>query len=300
MREWIPMKVPLPFRRDKKIGGWQNRLPAVPPEFDVTFTGGLGAQILSLGIVLSAVNQGDAVGADLRYFDTPPLSAKGQRPAHWGWALGGIGWSREDVMNLAAPRSAKSSKPLLQDGRMKFQLAMEALQRPEIQKEFPTRAVSTILRELSVSILDESRPYVAFHIRRGDYINVGAALVDLADYVLQARVFSKIFTTAFFLSDSEFPKTFVEQVSHLFTEPLFLSGLDADPCLIHHLLRNAAVHVGSNGQFSLTAGLLSEQLFLTPARWFGPAESPIDDYFRANSTFTLPSRLTSLSTINAT
>jgi hypothetical protein len=56
----------------------------------VTFTGGMGAQMISAAIYLSMKNDGLPVYADLSYFDKPESVAAAGKPgdcSHWSWQL---------------------------------------------------------------------------------------------------------------------------------------------------------------------------------------------------------------------
>lgn len=229
----------------------------------VSFTGGTGAQILSLAIVADLRSRGEACGVDLSYFDRAARrAAPGEGVSTWAWGLDYLGFSRESVASMST--LTQSNGRTLRDSPEKLRLALDALSRSSISAMFPNQSSEKTFENLGVKTRRKDFRYAAFHLRRGDYLNVASHVVPDSAYVSAAKRVSTIVSCAVVVSDSEVPRSLVEKFQTLFTEIIILDDPDSSPGDLHHLLRNATIHIGSNGQFSLTAGLLSRGLFLLP------------------------------------
>ncbi len=240
-----------------------------PQPFTVSFTGGLGAQIFGLAIVLAFRRRNIPVGVDLSYFNQHPRLAKeGGGVSIWGWALDLFGMTQEAVSELATAEVSRQV-PLLPDSPLKFILGVESLSDPEIQKSFPGVDTATVGRALGLNRLVTSEPYVAFHLRRGDYLNIGSHVVPEEYYLDLVPKLADIMKSAVVRSDSSLSENFHSVFEANFQRVEFVEGPAYDSGQVHHLLRNAAVQVGSNGQFSLTAGILGRGLMLRPKVWAG-------------------------------
>ena len=105
---------------------WLHRRIERTRSICVTFTGGLGAQILSSAIYYHFVQRGFHTVADLSYFNNEHRIAKpgetGQI-SHWNWEMSSYGMRPE---SLARHSTSSSLPPTLQDGALKFSLAMQA------------------------------------------------------------------------------------------------------------------------------------------------------------------------------
>ena len=236
------------------------------PPLIVSFTGGIGAQILSLAIVLDLRMQGRTFGVDLSYFDQEPFVADpGGGVSIWPWGLDFLGYSSTNVLDFAP--LASSEGELLPDSLRKLRLGVSALSNPCVRGRFPGRLQADSFRALGVKRLPLEAPYVAFHLRRGDYLNVASHIVPESDYIQLSARLSSTLAGAVVVSDSKISSEFRDILEERFENIEVLDGLEHNPGEVHHLLRNASIHVGSNGQFSLTAGLLSDALYLAPKRF---------------------------------
>ena len=115
-----------------------------PKKVIVTFTGGMGAQILSAAIYFSMKNSGKEVYADLTYFDTPEnIAIEGQigQPSHWAWQLKPFGLLPSDFESYTGKKAA--SEDLIVDGSRKISLALSALQCKSVQQYFPIANLTT-------------------------------------------------------------------------------------------------------------------------------------------------------------
>lgn len=241
----------------------------------VTFSGGLGAQILSLAIVLDFHRRNIPVGINLDYFSQQPrIAGPGEGISVWPWGLDLFGFSYQQVLDLSN-FGRETRAPILEDSPQKFALGVEALLRPEIRNQFPSIPVPHNFDALGLEIHDSRNRYVAFHLRRGDYLNVASYLVPDFAYTELASKVSKAFDCAIVVSDSYLNSQTRNFFTQEFNRVEILEGPEHDSGQIHHLLRNSAMHFGSNGQFSLTAGVLGDGLFFRPKPWFGQ-DSPYD------------------------
>lgn len=243
-------------------------------EILVTFTGGLGAQILSAAIYFYLKGDGSKVYADLDYFKQPGKTAtpgnKGE-VSHWNYELGEYGLSLEKFTIKKRENSffKRNKIVVVSDGADKFRLAIDALRQPEVREFFPiTRSVAEKCRRIS-----GNHDYLCIHIRRGDYVNVASHLVDDMDFLNLAKSLSKFVPAVIVISDSEVSDMINEGLHELFAHCSFVIG--GNPHVAHALIRQAKYLICSNSQFSLSAALLNQvgqQIFL-PTQWFGGADS---------------------------
>lgn len=234
----------------------------------VTFTGGLGAQILSLAIVHGLRQQKIDVAVDLSYFElTPRVARAGEAHSIWEWQLGPMGIEIDEVQKLAT--STATGLPVLEDSPAKFSLGIQALQNSAIREKFPEPETAATANSLRLGEDFFRSPFIAMHLRRGDYMNVSSHVVPDSHYFDAMTSLAETVNTIVIASDSELPRTLQDAAESLFATSVFLDKPDYAPHAVHNLLRLAAIHVGSNGQFSLTAGLLGQGLFLRPMKWFG-------------------------------
>lgn len=242
----------------------------------VTFTGGLGAQILSAAIYFDLHWEGRKIYADLEYFKksakTATVGNKGEI-SHWNYELEAYALPLS-AFSLRTPKKTlfKRNKPtVIADGVDKLRLAIKALRKPEVRKHFP---VSQAIIQESQRIIG-NRDYLCIHIRRGDYVNVASHLVDDMDFVNMARTISRFVPSVVVISDSEVSAITMKNLNELFEHCSFVVG--GNPHIGHNLIRQANYLICSNSQFSLSAALLNEvsqQIFL-PTKWFGDGESDL-------------------------
>lgn len=259
-------------------GGKKSQAPPI-----VSFTGGIGAQILSLAIVLEHNKSSRPIGVDLSYFEQEPRQASlGEGVSIWPWGLDFLGFPIERVSALS--NIQRNEGLLLSDSPQKLAMGVSALVDPGLKGIFPRKEPELNFSALNISDLRGKDRYVALHLRRGDYLNVASHLVPDQAYAALAARLSNVIPNAILISDST-PDVKSEMILRgQFEKFLVIGGLEHNPGEVHHLLRNAAIHVGSNGQFSLTAGLLSEGLYLAPKR-FVTGEDDINLFISSLSEF---------------
>lgn len=237
----------------------------------VTFTGGMGAQIISAAIYFSLKGEGRAVFADLSYFDKAEHIAtdgKAGEISHWSWQLEPFGLTL--ISFETASGLAKRDIELIEDGPRKGALGITALKQPQIQKRF----------EIAMGIDDIlpagfSSGYLCIHVRRGDYLNVASHLVADREFIGLAEKFTGLVKYVAVVSDSPIDDSFRRAVSASYEQAVFLDSTDAFTS--HRIMRNARILIGSNSQFSLIAALLNPQaLVALPKQWFGQGNHAIE------------------------
>jgi hypothetical protein len=237
----------------------------------VTFTGGMGAQIISAAIYFSLESEGRLVYADFSYFDKQEHVAIAGSPgecSHWSWQLEAFGLHPSSFEKT--PSIAERDIELIEDGPQKLALGIKALRRPDIQKRFDiSRHTDDILPS------EFSNNYLCIHVRRGDYVNVASHLVSDHEFIGIATKFSGLFRHIVIISDSEIPQSFRQAISQKFEQAIFLDK--ADVFTSHRIMRNARALICSNSQFSLIAALLnSSALVVLPRQWFGADDRKIE------------------------
>ena len=242
----------------------------------VTFTGGMGAQVISAAIYFLLRDEGRKVYADLSYFERQPHVAVAGNPgdiSHWDWQLQSFGLSPE--LFERSPKMHRSKFKLIQDGKEKSYLGFKALTIPSIQKYFSVgKSLEEILPQEFIS------NYLCIHVRRGDYINVASCLVGDDMFIELATKIAGLVSGVVIVSDSAINHSFRKAICNVYQKALFLDEVDA--ITAHRIMRNARILICSNSQFSLIAALLNERaLVFLPKTWFGKGnlalEVPINE-----------------------
>lgn len=237
----------------------------------VTFTGGMGAQIISAAIYFSLKSEGREVYADLSYFDRAERVAtigNAGEISYWSWQLDPFGISRDSFE--VATAYAKREVELIEDGPKKMSLGFGALRQPEVQEHFAiTKNVDGVLPP------GVSSGYLCIHVRRGDYVNVASHLVSDREFFELAKKFVGLLKYLVVVSDSPIESKFRKTIAAGYEQAVFLDNIDAFTS--HCVMRNARILVCSNSQFSLIAALLSTQaLVVLPKQWFGGKHRAIE------------------------
>ncbi|MBK1681982.1 alpha-1,2-fucosyltransferase [Rhodoferax fermentans] len=248
----------------------------------ITFSGGMGAQIISAAIYFSKKRAGELVYADLSYFETPEHVATAGNPgdcSHWSWQLGpfGLEYQSFETATEAVRRVAK----VVVDGPEKMQWGLAALAEPEAQDVF--RIADNLPDALPVSVVGG---YLCVHIRRGDYVNVASHLISDDAFIEQAAKFSGLLNAVVVLSDSPISSKVKQAMSTYFNITVYLDNADAFTA--HRIMRNARVFICSNSQFSLIAAMLNRSaLVLIPKQWFSGEDRVIERSIQSLCSFQL-------------
>lgn len=237
----------------------------------VTFTGGMGAQIISAAIYYALKDEGREVLADLSYFDKEERVAtvgKAGDVSHWPWQLDPFGLSRSSFEEAAT--YSKRDVALIEDGPQKMMLGLNALKRPKVQERFA-------LADDSDGILPPgfAAGYLCIHVRRGDYVNVASHLISDREFIELTGKFVGLVKYLVVVSDSPIEGAFRLSLSAGYEQVMFLDN--ADVVTAHRIMRNARILVCSNSQFSLIAALLNTRaLVVLPKQWFGQNDRAIE------------------------
>jgi hypothetical protein len=237
----------------------------------VTFTGGMGAQLISAAVYFSMKNAGQSVYADLSYFEKPEHVALAGTPgdcSHWSWQLDCFGLSPASFDT--SPNLTKRNADILHDGPQKIELGLKALVLPEIQNLFK---ISAKLDDVLPAAFADG--FLCIHLRRGDYVNVASHLITDDEFITLSRKFSGFVKHVVVLSDSPIKADFRSAISSCFQEAAFLDNTDAYTA--HRIMRNASILICSNSQFSLIAAMLNPTaLVLIPKQWFAEKDRLIE------------------------
>jgi hypothetical protein len=241
----------------------------------VSFSGGMGAQMISAAIYFMLLERGQRVLADMRYFDQPPHSAvvgNLGEVSRWPWQLDCFGMDRAQFEALGALPAKAAQR--IDDGALKLKLGIEALRLPAVQQRFP-------IPEWIDDVLGGGflAPYLCIHIRRGDYLNVASHLIGDTQFIAMARNYATLVNQAVVVSDSPIAPAVRQSLSSLFARIEFKDDIGTFDT--HRVMRKARVLIGSNSQFSLIAALLNtEGMALLPQQWFGPGLEDLENAVR--------------------
>ncbi|HEY6093497.1 MAG TPA: alpha-1,2-fucosyltransferase [Gallionellaceae bacterium] len=245
----------------------------------ITFTGGMGAQIISAAIYFFLQDKGQEVVADLSYFDKNEKVArvgnKGE-VSHWSWQLSLFGLAPDSFQS--ATNYSRRTVNLIEDGPVKSRLSIEALREPAIQARFALP--DDCLKDLPL----KPGSYLCIHVRRGDYVNVASHLVSDEEFFQIAERFKGLLNHLVVVSDSPIEAGFRERISASYAEATFLDNIDA--FTTHCVMRKARILVCSNSQFSLIAALLNPAgLVVLPKQWFGPGDEALEAPIHSSCNF---------------
>jgi hypothetical protein len=237
----------------------------------VTFTGGMGAQIISAAIYWHLKESGREVRADLSYFDKSERVAtvgKVGEVSHWSWQLGPFGLERSSFDEAGS--YSKRDVDLIEDGPRKMALGIAALRSKGMQARLPVMGVPS-----GVLPAGFANDYLCVHVRRGDYVNVASHLVSDDEFFELAGKFAGLVKHLVVVSDSPIEAGFRNSISTGFEHTAFLDDIDA--WTSHCVMRKARVLICSNSQFSLIAALLNPRaLVVLPKQWFGEKDKAIE------------------------
>jgi hypothetical protein len=241
----------------------------------ISFTGGMGAQILSAAILFHLKSKGYSVKADLDYFKkdlhVATIGNKGEI-SHWDWQLDDYGLTLDVIKKLDQHAECKEADIYyLPDGHLKMRLAMQALKFVEVKEQFKMPQIDRLLTSCPEvqSLYTNQESYICIHIRRGDYVNVASHIVSDDAFILLAKKFKHLVDSVVIVSDSLLGEDFKDQVRLQFRQAVFLDNSAVSPFLTHCIMRNSSILVCSNSQYSLSAGVLNEGLVVIPKLWLG-------------------------------
>ena len=248
----------------KRLARVRALFTRAPDATVISFSGGMGAQIISAAIYYMLRERGERVFADMRYFEQEArvaVTGNAGEVSLWPWQLDCFG-IQPSAFHTSENSQVTSFAERIDDGARKLELGIEALRLPQVQARFPVPpGIEDVLGS------NCNAPYLCIHIRRGDYVNVASHLVGDAQFIAMARNYAALVQNAVVVSDSPIAPEIRQTLSALFARTEFKDDISAFDT--HRLMRKAHVLVGSNSQFSLIAALLNtEGMIALPRKWF--------------------------------
>lgn len=247
----------------------------------VTFTGGMGAQIISAAIYFSAREAGRDVFADFSYFAKPEKRAevgKIGECSQWAWQLSPLGLTPESF-RMAPKKYTKKNADILHDGPRKLTLGLNALASSTVRSLFE---ISNDQSDILPANFREG--YLCIHVRRGDYVNVASHVILDGEFENLAKKFSGLVRHVAVISDSPLSHSFRDTVSSIFRSVSFQDNTDAFTA--HRIMRGSRILICSNSQFSLIAAALNPSaLVLIPKQWFSGKDRNIEGPLHSRCSF---------------
>jgi glycosyltransferase involved in cell wall biosynthesis len=261
-------------------------------QIDLDFAGGLGAQLLSLGIYLGLIASGIRVKANLKYFTLPAADYSTREdglPTHWDWALKPYGYSIGAVQALSDSQSRVSNFSIsIHDGILKSRLRNELSRFILNDRMIPDVVLNSDLESIrEVKRLAGSTGYVALHLRRGDYRAVASHIVEDRTSVECALLVSSIANSIVVCSEEVPPPSVSERLRDRYQNVFFFDIQKLSQYGAVHIFRNSKVFVMSNSQLSYIGASLSRGLALSPRKWFGDEHRILNDLINDDSDFLL-------------
>jgi hypothetical protein len=221
----------------------------------ITFSGGLGAQVLSASSYFLLEKYGYEVYADMSYFIDRPFDPP---PGYFSWVsqwdysldIYGIQQDSFKVCNR------ESVDVIIDDNYnpKKLPLARLALLDPQIRARF--KVLSADFDALLDCFSLRNKPFLVAHYRQGDFLRVSTPVPsELFTSVLER--FSGVIKDCIILSDSPLPEFMTRSLQNI-TEMEIFAAIGGNPADAHNLIRSAKVVICSLSQFSLTAALLND------------------------------------------
>jgi hypothetical protein len=251
----------------------------------ITFTGGLGAQILSAAAYFYLEKRDKQVRASLDYFKLPPRIAKPGNKGEisiWKWELG--------AMSIFPERFDQTSllgSKIIHDGEEKLQLALKGLSVQSIRDRFFIVEEAKTAKEAIFG----SDKYICAHVRRGDYTNVASFLMPDGAFIKAISMMTKIVTKLLVVTDTEPNTAFMNELRSLQIETHILVG--GDVAVTHGLMRLSDILICSNSQLSYTAAALrpSDVLTFMPTKHEAGLNSPTNKFLNSVGDFQIATRL---------
>ena len=253
----------------------------------ISFTGGMGAQIISAAIYMDLKLQGYDVYADFRYFEEKPEVQ--QQYSLWDWQLGCYGLTMKDFKRYEISNLQLLMSKYIKDGDEKTQLALLAMDKKYIVDKFfkYTDKFKYNIKKLLENNFLLTDSYLCVHIRRGDYLKVASHLVP-EEYFLEPIGRTKSFLkTIVVISDSPVSENFKKFIGHDFKNIIIYDSGFLDFAISHYLMTKASILICSNSQFSWTAGKLASGVVLIPTKWFGGQENSQEKLILGKSKFSI-------------
>jgi hypothetical protein len=221
--------------------------------YEITFTGGMGAQIISAALYMKLISEGRRVFADLSYFDrefddTKPCT-------HWNWAISSYGYDKDSFKQC---RNHRYTRIKVRDGLWKFNQGILALSHKNAQEWFMLKNadVNRLIKKIGDFRAQKS---LVLHIRRGDFVKLDSYTISDKKIIRLLKNFSGIMDDIYILSDevyTEDSEIFIE-IKKLYKSVYFIPSSLINEYESHIIMRSAKNLIVANSQFSITAGVLN-------------------------------------------
>lgn len=218
----------------------------------ITFTGGLGAQIISASAYFFIQSTEGECFADTSYFDySPRIAHPGTGGvSHWAWELGCYGLERSSFKSCS---NYAQTTILSDESTEKGLISRQGLKAQGIRDLFPISAET----RLEVMRIVDSTPYTCLHVRRGDYLNVASHIISDDTVFRMAQRLAGYSKLLVIVSDTPLSVYLTNQLKTLKTSGTLVTG--GAPQLAHALMRLSEILVCSNSQLSFTAAMLRDE-----------------------------------------
>tara|TARA_Y100000589_G_scaffold21617_1_gene17960 strand:+ start:28 stop:861 length:834 start_codon:yes stop_codon:yes gene_type:complete len=232
---------------------------------EVSFSGGLGNQIISLLALEYLKKRGLRTSVNLDFFNKSLrnlLISKNVTIREWELEEY-IGIKQNALLGTNKKQnSIKNYK--LNDGILKIFFALEGSKDKNILS-------SINISKNDQDILNENKllkPYICVHLRRGDYLNVATYVLPTNTSLSITKMFSSLCKIVVITSDSEILSKDINFLySSGFEKVIVISSGSA--IKTHTIMRNSEILITSNSQFSYSAALFSNGITFIPKKWFG-------------------------------
>ena len=237
----------------------------------VWFDGGLGCQLMGMCTFLALQSSGRHPDVDVSYFDDAfraDAMARGDTRTFRPWELDRYGIDRH---SLPQRKDRSRVRPTVAEEFAQQKSALFGLGSSTFSSHFPiVQEAKDLLKRYSL----QDRPYIAIHLRRGDYLLVAARLVALSDILaMYQRIYAHDEMPILILSDTELAPHDQQLLHENLPGRNISVEIVGDPHVAHGAMRMSSLLITSNSTFSITAGLLREDpdsLVLSPTHFAGP------------------------------
>lgn len=231
--------------------------------FVISFTGGLGNQLISFFAYSFLKNLGKNVSKDVTYFYSKDIQDK--------YKIRGISvfkWELDKYIGVnLEDKNKKNIIPFknffkINDGFVKLYLALKFSKKVNFLNKFKNSLNSILLpNDL------QNKKYICVHFRQGDYLKVASLLPNLDDLLNCASNFASICQNIIILSDGNLdPNITIRLKKYGFKDIKLITA--GEPITAHLIMVFSSILICSNSQFSLSAGLLNKNIVIIPKRWY--------------------------------
>tara|TARA_B100000579_G_C22748090_1_gene812605 strand:- start:79 stop:903 length:825 start_codon:yes stop_codon:yes gene_type:complete len=231
----------------------------------VTFSGGLGNQILSLLAYKYLQQSGRNISADLSYFEDKNYQEKLKKKnlSVFNWELDK--YADIKLKDFSKPRNKyRKSLFTIKDGYAKLFFSLQSSKNSDLIESIGFVDSNTYLPN-HISGLEK---YICVHIRKGDYLKVASHLIKSQELINIAIKFSNVIENLVILSDGNLESHVQYELNRSsFKNINILVG--GDPTVAHSIMRSSKLLICTNSQFSLSAGIIEKMPILLPKKWYG-------------------------------